>query len=219
MNVPPFVSVVLVPEDGYSPRDTMTQELSDHKLMICVRDGEIDRLGELFERNHRALYGFFVHLTGQRTQSEDLVQQVFFRILKYRHTYRDEGNFGAWMYHLGRRLVADHVRKNRRQPASCDAAIPLETIVDPTADSAERATKQDDIALMQSAIAQLNFNEREILTLHRFQRLPLQEIATLLNCSLGAAKVRTHRALRALREIYLRLSQAQGLRKNISHEL
>jgi len=54
--------------------------------MLAVRAGEIRRLGELFERHHRRLYGFFVRLTNQPAVSEDLVQIVFYRILKYRHT-------------------------------------------------------------------------------------------------------------------------------------
>jgi len=73
-----------------------------NELMIAVRAGEIDKLGDLFERHHRPLYGFFVRHTGDRTASEDLVQLVFYRILKYRHTYRDEGRFSAWIYHLAR---------------------------------------------------------------------------------------------------------------------
>ena len=73
---------------------------SDHELMIAVRAGEIRRLGDLFERYHKPLYGFFVRLTNQPSVGEDLVQIVFYRILKYRHTYRDEGKFSAWIYHL-----------------------------------------------------------------------------------------------------------------------
>src|SRR5258708_18111477 len=83
----------------------------DHHLMLAVRDGDLDQLGELFERHHGRLYGFFVNLTGHRALSEDLVQIVFERILKYRHTYRDEENFSAWLYHMARKAVATHYRK------------------------------------------------------------------------------------------------------------
>src|SRR3954470_17628517 len=95
---------------------------SDHELMIAVRAGEIRRLGELFERHHRPLYGFFVRLTNQPSASEDLVQIVFYRILKYRHTYRDEGKFSAWIYHLARKVAADHFRKHASTPAATDPA-------------------------------------------------------------------------------------------------
>src|SRR5882757_3418662 len=95
---------------------------SDHELMLAVRAGEIRRLGDLFERYHKPLYGFFVRLTNQPSASEDLVQIVFYRILKYRHTYRDEGKFSAWIYHLARKVSADHFRKSASTPIPTDPA-------------------------------------------------------------------------------------------------
>jgi len=181
-------------------------ELSDHELMLAVRDGEIGRLGNLFERYHGPLYGFFVRMTGQRTLSEDLVQLVFYRILKYRHTYRDEGKFSSWMYHLARKVAADHFRKHRPAETVSAESVEIEHLPDHAADSSEQVTKNDDLQLMRVAFGQLSIEQREILTLHRFQRLPHGDIARLLDCSVGATKVRLHRAIKSLREIYLRLS-------------
>ena len=93
---------------------------TDHALMLAVRDGELDALGELFERHHGPLFGFLLKLTGDRTAAEDITQIVFQRMLKYRHTYRDEGNFSAWMYHLARRCAADHFRKSSHAAFATD---------------------------------------------------------------------------------------------------
>jgi len=79
-----------------NPAIVDASEPSDHELMLAVRAGKIARLGDLFERHHGPLFGFFLRLTQQRALSEDLVQWVFYRILKYRHTHRDEGKFSAW---------------------------------------------------------------------------------------------------------------------------
>jgi RNA polymerase sigma factor (sigma-70 family) len=179
-------------------------ERSDHELMLAVRAGEIDRLGDLFERYHRPLYGFIVRLTSNRTASEDLVQLVFFRILKYRHTYRDEGKFSAWIYHLARKVVADHFRKNASAAISRDP-VDLNEFPDHAPHAADRAATKDDLSLMQVALAQLPLDQREVLTLHRFQNLRHEEIGRLLDCSAGAVKVRVHRALSALRELYFKL--------------
>ena len=103
--------------DAPSLADTVDAP-TDHELMIAVRAGEIRRLGDLFERYHKPLYGFFVRLTNQPSVGEDLVQIVFYRILKYRHTYRDEGKFSAWIYHLARKVAADHFRKHASTPPS-----------------------------------------------------------------------------------------------------
>lgn len=181
-----------------------TPDRSDHELMLAVRAGEIDRLGDLFERHHRPLYGFFVRLTGNRTASEDLVQLVFFRILKYRHTYRDEGKFSAWIYHLARKVCADHFRKHATSAVPSDPAD-LQDFPDQAPDAADRASTSDDLAVMRTALAQLPVDQREVLTLHRFQNLRHEEIARLLDCSVGAVKVRAHRALGALRERYFKL--------------
>lgn len=182
---------------------------SDHELMIAVRAGEVRRLGELFERYHKPLYGFFVRLTNQPSASEDLVQIVFYRILKYRHTYRDEGKFSAWIYHLARKVAADHFRKHARTPTPADPSDfhnqpDLEPAPDTQADTA------DDLALMRRALARVSHEHREVLVLARLQHLNHQEIARLLDCSVGAVKVRAHRALKELREVYFKIRKEQA---------
>ena len=173
--------------------------------MIAVRAGELARLGDLFERHHRPLFGFFVHLTGDPTTAEDLVQLVFYRILKYRHTYRDEGKFSAWLYHLGRKVVADHYRRNATVATPTDPSE-FHTLPDrdsPGAD--EQAARSEELNFMRLALLDLPLDQREILTLHRFQHLRHEEIARLLNISVGATKVRVHRALIALRDRFFQL--------------
>ncbi len=177
---------------------------TDHELMIAVRAGEIRRLGELFERHHRPLYGFFVRLTGQPSVSEDLVQIVFYRILKYRHTYRDEGKFSAWIYHLARKVTADHFRKHASTPTPTDPAnLPDHGDSGPLPSA--QAETAEDVALLHTALARLPLEQREVLVLSRFQNLEHKEIALLLDCTVGAVKVRAHRALKELRELYFKI--------------
>ena len=182
---------------------------SDHELMLAVRAGEIRRLGELFERYHKPLYGFFVRLTNQPSASEDLVQIVFYRILKYRHTYRDEGKFSAWIYHLARKVSADHFRKSARTPTPADPADFHDQADQEPAPDAQAGTT-DDLELMRRALARVSHDHREVLVLARLQHLNHQEIARLLDCSVGAVKVRAHRALKELREVYFKIRQEQA---------
>lgn len=186
--------------------DPAAEPPSDHELMLAVRDGEFDALGELFERHQGPLFGFLVKFTGNRVAAEDIAQTVFQRMLKYRHTYRDDGSFTAWMYHLARRCAADHFRKANAAPAATDPGQ-LHEHADDAPHAAERASKRDEHALLQTALAQLDRNDREVLLLSRFQELPFAEIAGILECSVGAAKVRAHRALRELRDTYFRLQK------------
>jgi RNA polymerase sigma-70 factor (ECF subfamily) len=201
IRVHPSSSVV-----NHAAVDPAAETRSDHALMLAVRDGELDALGELFERHHGQLYGFLVNLTQNRAAAEDIAQVVFERMLKYRHTYRDEGCLAAWMYQLARRCAADHFRKSSAAPAAYDPAD-LQHHADETPHAGERALASDDRALLRTALAQLDHGDREVLLLSRFQELSFAEIAGILECSVGAAKVRAHRALQELRSVYFKLQK------------
>ena len=182
---------------------------SDHELMIAVRAGEIRKLGELFERYHKPLYGFFVRLTNQPSVGEDLVQIVFYRILKYRHTYRDEGKFSAWIYHLARKVAADHFRKHASTPIPTDPTNLVEQ-ADADPQPSDQAATTEDVVLLRAALARLTLEHREVLVLSRLQHLEHKEIAKLMDCSVGAVKVRAHRALKELREIYFKIRKEKA---------
>ncbi len=179
--------------------------LTDNALMLQVKSGDVDRMGLLFERHHRALFGFLYHmLGGSRASSEDLVQNVFYRMLKYRHTYSGEGEFRTWMYHLARNVLADHVRQNRHAVRHADVADLAETLAGGHLADASLEQAQETAQLHQ-ALARLSPDHREVLVLSRFQELKYGEIATLLNTTEGAVKVRVHRALNELKTAFLRI--------------
>lgn len=180
--------------------DPKSAQPTDHALMLAVRDGEIDAMGELFERHHQRLFGFLCRLTGDHSSAEDLAQIVFQRMLRYRHTYRTDGSFAAWMYHLARSCVADHFRRAGSLPKATDPGA-LTLHPDDAPHAARLAAEKDDAELLKTALAQLDWADREVLLLSRFRDLPFAEVAEILGCSTGAAKVRAHRALQQLKEI------------------
>ena len=83
--------------------------------MPCA--GDVARLGILFERYHRPLFDFLARMTGDRAAAEDLVQDVFIRILKYRATFRDEGSFETWIFRIARNARADWFNARRTDTA------------------------------------------------------------------------------------------------------
>lgn len=185
-------------------------EATDHELMIAVRAGDVAKLGELFERYQQRLYAFFVRMTNQPAVSEDLVQVVFYRILKYRHTYRDEGKFTAWIYHLARKVAADHFRKHAKTPTATDPADLHEHPDSDTVSPDRSAATTDDLEILRVALARLPVEHREVLVLSRLQNVEHKEIARLMDTSVGAVKVRVHRALKELRDVYFRLRRDQA---------
>jgi RNA polymerase sigma-70 factor (ECF subfamily) len=155
-------------------------------------------LGVLFDRYQAPLFNFYSKMTQDRTVSEDLVQEVFLRILRYRQTYRPGTTFRTWMYQIARNTRIDQVRKVRPEsPLTSEPLAPTRA-----SDDAER---QQEAQLLQRALMHLPEDKREILVLSRFQELKYDEIGRLLGCETGAVKVRVHRALQQLREVYLTL--------------
>lgn len=172
--------------------------------MLRVKAGDVDRMGLLFERYHRKLFGFLYHMLGEAEASEDLVQTVFYRMLKYRHTYTGEGEFRTWMYHLARNVLADHVKKNRHSVRHADVAEWSEKIGG-GARADETLQREQEVATLHRALGHLSDDYREVLVLSRFQELKYEEIARVLNTTEGAVKVRVHRAMNELKTIYLRI--------------
>jgi len=176
------------------------ESVTDDELMSRVRDGDVQALAPLFERHHVALLNFYLRTTGNRASSEDLVQDVFLRILKYRRTYRPGSRFLTWMYHIARHARVDYLRK-RHGEIEWDDAYSAPTLL---GDPAELAQHRRWLAL---ALQRLPDDKREVLVLSRFQGLRYEAIGQLLDCEPGAVKVRVHRAMRELREYFHRIAQ------------
>ncbi len=184
----------------------MTQTITDEELMSQVRSGVGESLGVLFERYQTPLLNFYYKLTGDRGLSEDLVQEVFFRILKYRHSYRPETGFRAWMYQIARNARVDHWRRQKPEtswePEMSPPVLPK--------DMADQAQQHE---LLHVALMELAEEKREVLVLSRFQDLKYEEIAALLGCEVNTVKVKVFRALRELREIFEALQSGKLVRK------
>lgn len=180
---------------------------ADSQLMGRVRDGDVALLGELFERHHQRLFHFFLRLERNRSAAEDLVQEVFVRMLKYRHTFRVESEFVPWMFTLARNAATDLYRARPKElPENPDSPEPQADLPHPIADL-ERAEQARRLKL---ALGRLSRERREILLLARFSELKYDRIAELLGISEGAVKVRVHRALKDLKVAFLADSSLGG---------
>jgi RNA polymerase sigma-70 factor, ECF subfamily len=177
----------------------------DEDLMLQVRDGAGEMLGVLFDRYQTPLFNFYSKLTGDRTLSEDLVQEVFLRILKYRQSYHPGTPFRAWIYQIARNARVDHFRKFPHQTT-------LEPEMLPPVLPRDSAQEHQEVQLLQRALMQLPEEKREILLLCRFQELKYQEIAELLGCEIATVKTRIHRALLELRKAFHQLTQTTMLK-------
>ena len=172
--------------------------------MFGVRDGRIADLAPLFERHNVRLFNYYLRMTGDRQLSEDMVQDVFLRILKYRHTFRGDSRFQTWMFTIARNVQMDNVKR-------WDRGLPLVTdgdddaaVNEPASD--EAADRRYDAELVREALGRLTPEKREAVILSRYEGMKYAEIAELSGCSVENVKIRVHRAIRDLRKIFLELS-------------
>ena len=183
---------------------------SDHETMLAVRNGDIEKLGILFDRHKKHLFNYFRLGTGNRDASEDLVQDVFLRMLKYRQTYRDSGDFKVWMFTIARNVRTDYFR------ARAVIHEPIEEHEELVGDDpvkSDAADRSDDIALITSALSGLPEDMRELILLSKFNKVRYRDIGIIMNCSEGAVKVRVFRAMQELKDMY------HKLRGDESHEV
>lgn len=175
------------------------RETTDDHLMLAVRDGDLDKLGHLFEKHHKSLYNFFRRQSDDTQLCEDFVQEVFLRMLKYRNTYRGESKFTTWMYSIARNARIDYFRKARHRQDFTDE---IDELVSSQLDPEELSERSSQHEALYRALDRLSEEKREVLILSRYQDLKYEEISKLLGCSVGTIKARVFHAIRDLRTFF-----------------
>ena len=177
-------------------------DLPDEDLMVAVRDGDLDKLAMIFERYNKRLYGFFMKQTRDPHTSEDLVQDVFHRILRYRHTYREGGKFMTWIFTVARSALLTHQRKRRH---ARDEVELTEFVVAKDPLPGADLEKHEESLLVREALIRLPHDKREALVLSRYENMSYEEIAKVAGCAVGTIKARVHRAIKDLSREYREL--------------
>lgn len=185
--------------------------MTDTELMLAVRGGDLDALGALFRRHYDRAHALCYRLTTSAEAADDLAQETFLRILRYRHTFRGDAQFTTWMYRLARNVCLDHLRSAARADGA--AARWVAEDEGGAAGGARPGPESDDaarLAAIEQAMARLPVEQREALVLSRYYDMRYEEIARTLDCTAGAARVRVHRALKALREMVREIEAREG---------
>jgi len=178
--------------------------LEDKYLMKKVQEGDLNKMSLLYERHNRDLFGYFYRLTSNAVKSEDLVQNVFYRLLKYRHTYRGDGKFVYWMYSVAQNLWLDQLKKKKRIQVGEDSSS-YQHLPNPDKNAEDLLISTERKKLLRRALQKISPEKREAIVLSRFQGLKYQESAKLSNCTENAIKARVHRGLMELKDIMLKL--------------
>jgi len=179
---------------------------SDEQLMAAVRAGDVRRAGELFDRHSAGLLEFFARRARLAADREDLVQETFLRVLKYRRSWRGEGTFAGWLFRLAENLARDRGEKAAKEPREerrsvAPAGVEIEgAAADDRAPQAQ-VDREESATRLHAALARLPPPERALLELKWFQGLDAAAIGARLGCSAGAVRVRLHRVHARLRRL------------------
>lgn len=165
--------------------------------MARLRAGDARAFSALYERHARRLYTFLARHSRDRHLAEDLLQETFLRVFTHRRAYRASGQFRAWLFTIARRLLIDHVRRERPVWDAPDVADQA-----PASGSPEsHAEARESLERLEGALAALPSSLREVVLLSRLVGLRADEIAEVTGSTPGAVRVALHRALRRLRAL------------------
>jgi len=174
--------------------------ITDNELMLKIISGDIDKIGVLYERYNKMLFGYFFKLSRNQVLSEDMVNDVFLKILHAKNKYRGDGIFKVWMFKIARSIFIDNYNRNKRQIVKEN--IYGNSINGKTAEDSHLLLEQkDNKQLVHQALRRLNKKEQEVIILSKLDELKYKEVAEILNCTEEAAKVRTFRALKNLKKV------------------
>jgi RNA polymerase sigma factor (sigma-70 family) len=177
---------------------------TDEQIMEAVKNGDLQQAAVLFDRYHKRIFNFLARMTMDRDMAEDLTQNVFLRMIRYRSSYREGNKFMPWIYQLARNIFSDHYQASKNKHTGF---LDVEKMGDKMADNEESKMQDDREELLQRSMARLNEEQRELLVLTRFQHLKYEEVATMLDTTVANIKVKVHRAIGKLREHYFELEK------------
>ncbi len=155
-------------------------------------------LTQLYEENFDKIYRYIVLKIGDRTEAEDMTQQVFLNALKSISSYKFKGMpFSSWLYRIAHNQIVDYFRKKSRR-----ATVPLDESIAAGKDDPEQVaeTKLEMEELAQAA-KKLTAAQQEVISLRFTGDMSVAEVARVMGRSVGAVKALQHSAVVALRRV------------------
>ena len=184
--------------------DDPTPDDVDVALMHKIGHGDEKAFEALIERHRHAVIGTVAKMLGNASEAEDIAQQVFIRIWKSAPRYKRKAKFTTFLFTITRNLVFNESRKkSRKKEYSIDEReddFHLQT-PDTQSESPDDGLLNKELrSAVDKAIANLPEKQRLAVILRRYEGMPYEEIADVLNLSVSAVKSQLFRARNALRE-------------------
>ena len=181
----------------YDARMTLSE--SDYTLARAVAGGNVNALGELYQRHYRQVYAVCLGMMRNPTDAEDLTQDVFVHLVRKIGSFRGESRFSTWLHRLTVNLVLMHIRRPMRREQTTSDYDNVQPMVPRMKDRAP--VQVLDRITLQLAVSQLPRGCRAVFVLFAVAGYKHDEIAKMLGCSEGTSKSQLHRARAKLKRI------------------
>lgn len=170
-------------------------------LMMRVRDGDEAAFRELVESTEDRVFGTIVRMLGGIEGAEDLAQRVYVRIWQARARYEPSAKFSTWMFAITRRLVLNERRARARRGAVFREPAVGEELRAPAAGNSpiSEASASELSRAIEAALSQLPEEQRMAMVLRRYEEMPYEDIARVLETTVPAVKSLLFRARETLR--------------------
>lgn len=187
---------------------TVEQGLTDERLMERFQNGNAAAFQALVDRHGGRIFNFVLRHVRDRAAAEDLTQEVFLRVVKNARSFRAQSKFTTWLYTIARNQCIDALRKakHRRHAAldkplghEADGATLLDLIADDQPDQGAELRDRRFVGALESALAQLPEEQREVFLMREVEGLKFREIADVMGIPENTVKSRMRYALEALR--------------------
>lgn len=187
----------------------MGSEPLTEKIRQC-QQGRADAFAWLLCEYGPRLYGYFVRMTGSTTEAEDLLQEIFLKLLQRIKSYRHKGRFEPWLFRVAANMIRDRGRKLQRQSrAMATGAEPGNPLyraaesTDKAGDPSRDLELSEDLGRMQEALGELSELDREIILLRFYGGISFKDIAEQLQIPVGTAIAKVHRGLKKLKRMMI----------------
>lgn len=186
-------------------RRTETSEMNEAEAIRLAQQGDAGAFERIYRLHSRRVYALCLRMVGNTAEAEDLAQDAFLQLFRKIGTFRGESAFSTWLHRLAVNVVLMKLRKKTLPETS------LEESTDPEDESSgpRREIGAPDLLLsgsidrvhLERAIEQLPPGYRQVFVLHDVQGYEHNEIAGLMECSIGNSKSQLHKARMRLREL------------------
>lgn len=165
--------------------------------MSLIKAGKIELLNSLFDRYGNRLYSYFLKSTLNKADGDDLTQELFIRVMKYRKSYKEGQSVEIWIFQIARNMVKDHFKKMK---VYRDNFCLMEIIPEHISNEADNQQEREE--QLYRAMSKLSKEKRELLVLSKFEGMKYEQIAILRKTSVSNIKVQVHRVIKELKDIY-----------------